>query len=66
MQFGIKSALVLEKKFDSEPVYTKKILKNKLKSYSDEATDFHYQEMPKAGSDQQILFGQVIECSFTN
>ena len=51
MQFGIKSALVLEKKFDSEPVYTKKILKNKLKSYSDEATDFHYQEMPKAGSD---------------
>ena len=31
----------VKKQFDSEPVYNKKILKTKIKSYSDEATYFH-------------------------
>ena len=31
----------IKKKFDSEPVYNKKILKTKIKSYSDEVTDFY-------------------------
>ena len=31
----------IKKEFDSEPVYNKKILKTKIKSYGDKATDFH-------------------------
>ena len=38
--FGIKSLLILKKVFDNEPVYNKKSLKTKIKSYNDEATDF--------------------------
>ena len=38
------------KEFDSEPVYNKKCLKTKIKSYGDEATDFHYKEIPKFSS----------------
>ena len=41
--------------FDSELVYDKKILKTKIKSYVDEATDFHDKELPKAGSDCTCL-----------
>ena len=45
----------IEKEFDSEPVYNKKLLKTKIKSYSDEAADFHNKEIPKAGSDCTCL-----------
>ena len=38
-----------------EPVYNKKLLKTKIKSYGDEATDFHDKEMPKAGSNHTCL-----------
>ena len=41
----------IRKEFDSETVYNKNILKTKIKSYIDEATDFHDKEMPKAGID---------------
>ena len=34
---------------DSEPIYNKKFLKTKAKSYGDEATDFHDNEVPKKG-----------------
>ena len=40
---------------DREPVYNKKFLKMKIKSYSDEATDFHDKEIPKVGSDYACL-----------
>ena len=40
--FGIKSALILKKDFESKPVYNKTFLKIKIKSYSDETTDFLY------------------------
>ena len=33
MIFGLKSATVLKKVFDSEPIYNKKFLKNKIKYY---------------------------------
>ena len=36
----------IKKEFDSEPVYSKRFLKTKTKSYSDEATDFHNKEIP--------------------
>ena len=45
----------IKKEFDSEPVYNKKLLKTKIKSYSDEATDFHNKEIPKAGADCTCL-----------
>ena len=40
MVFGIKSVIVL-KKNDCEPIYIKKFLKTKIRSYGDEDTDFH-------------------------
>ena len=40
----------IKKEFDSEPIYIKKILKTEIRSYGDEATDFHVKKIPKAGS----------------
>ena len=40
----------IKKEFDSETVYYKKVLKTKIKSYGDEATGFHDEEMPKLRS----------------
>ena len=37
--FGMKFAIVYNKRFDSEPIYNAKILKTKITSYGDE--DFH-------------------------
>ena len=48
--FGIKLGQIL-KKIDSEPICNKKVLKTKIKSQGDEATDVHDEEIPKAGSD---------------
>ena len=41
-----KGSTDIKKEFDSEPVYNKIFLKIKLKSYSEEATDFHDKEIP--------------------
>ena len=38
------------KEFNREPVYHKKFLKTKIKSYSDEATGFYDKEIPKMDS----------------
>ena len=46
----IKSAVILKKKFDSEPVYNNFFLKIMRLSYSNEATDFQDKGIPKAGS----------------
>ena len=45
----------VKKEFDSEPVYNKKFLRTKIKSYSDEARDFHDREMRRAGSNHTCL-----------
>ena len=45
----------IKKEFDSEPVYNKKFLKTKMKSYGDESTGFHDKEIPKAGFDHISL-----------
>ena len=45
----------IKKEFDSEPVYYKKVLKTKIKSYGDEATGFHDEEMPEVGSTNTYL-----------
>ena len=36
-----KTSAGITKKFDSEPVYNKNILKTKIKSYGDEVTSFY-------------------------
>ena len=36
--------------FESEPVYNKNFLKTKIKSYGNEAKDFHDKEIPKVHS----------------
>ena len=40
----------MKNKSDSKPLYNKEFLKAKIKSYGDEATDFHNKEMSRLGS----------------
>ena len=40
---------------DSQPVYNKVFLKNKIKPYGDEATDFYHKEIPKVDSNHTCL-----------
>ena len=42
-----KDSADIKKEFDSNPVYNRKALKTKIKSYGDEITDFYYKEIPK-------------------
>ena len=44
-----------KKEHDSKPVYNKKLQKTKIKSNSDEATDFHNKEIPKVDSSHTCL-----------
>ena len=37
----------IKKGFDSEPIYNKKCMKTKVKSFGNEATDFHDEEIPR-------------------
>ena len=43
------------KKFNSEPVYNKKILKTKIKFHGNEAVEVHDKDVPKAGSNHTCL-----------
>ena len=45
-----KTSADIKKELNSEPVYNKKILKTKAKSYGDGATHFHDKEVPKVDS----------------
>ena len=36
-----KVSVDIKREFDSEPVYNKELLKNKVKSHGDEVTDFY-------------------------
>ena len=45
----------VKKEFDNEPVYNKKNLRAKIKSYGDEVTDFHDKEIPKVDSNHTCL-----------
>ena len=44
-----------QKEFDSESVYNKSFLKPIIKSYDDDATDFHDKEAPKVDSNHTCL-----------
>ena len=45
----------IKKEFDSKPVCNTKFLKTKIKSFIDEATDFHNKEIPKVNSNHTCL-----------
>ena len=45
----------IEKEFDCKSFCDKKILKTKIKSYGDEATDFYDKKMPQVGSNHTYL-----------
>ena len=53
--FGIKSVLILKKEVDRKLVNNKKFLNPKIKSYGDEATDFHDKDIPKMDSNHTRL-----------
>ena len=40
----------IKKEFDSQPVHNKNFLNTRIRSYSDEDTDFHDKEIHKVGS----------------
>ena len=40
----------MKKEFDNGPIYNRKLMKNKIKSYGNEATDFYDKEILKAVS----------------
>ena len=51
MIFGIKSAMLLKKGFDSEPVYNEKYLRTKIKSYEGKiGSNFFGDKILKEGS----------------
>ena len=51
MKFGKKLKIVLNKEFDSEPVYNEKNLKAKLNPYNGKTnTNFYDNKIPKEGS----------------
>ena len=64
--FGIKSVLILKKNLIANLSTIKKILKTKIKSYGDEATDFHDREMTKAGSNHTCLEVTTIDSVYKN
>ena len=55
----------IKKVIDCGPIYNYKLLKTQIRSYSDEATDFHTRKIPEAGSDfiywPVITFDSVLE-----
>ena len=50
-----KASADIKKEFDSEPVYNKRFLKTKIKSYGDEITDFFDKDIPKVDYNHTCL-----------
>ena len=54
----------IKKEFDSKPVYNWNILKTKIKSHSDEITDFYNKKIPKADSNHTCLAVISLDSAF--
>lgn len=54
-EIWIKISISIKKESASEPIYNKKLLKTKIKSYGDEAVDFSDKKMLKVGSNYICL-----------
>ena len=50
-----KASADIKKEFDNKPVYNKNYLKNKIKFYSDEVTDFYDKKIPKVDCSHTCL-----------
>ena len=50
-----KASADIKKEFDSEPVYNKRFLKTKIKSYGDEIKDFFDKDIPKVDYNHTCL-----------
>ena len=44
----------IKKQLDCEPIYNKKFPKNKIRSWGDEATDFHDKEVPQVDCNNSL------------
>ena len=65
MIFGKKLNIVSKKKFDSEPVYNKKNLKDQIKSYNGKInTNFHNNKIPKEDSQYICLSVILIDSGY--
>ena len=65
IEFGIKSAILLKKGFDSQPVYNKKYLKTKIKSYEEKInTNLHNGKMPNEDFHHNFLSVILIDFIF--
>ena len=66
-KYNANFALTLKKEFDREPVYKKKLLETKIKSYGDlMVTHFHDKEVLKVGSDYTSLAVIMIDYALKN
>ena len=45
-----KVSYSIQQKLNCKPIYNKKVLETKIRSYSDEATDFHARKISETGS----------------
>ena len=54
----------IKKEFDSEPIYSKRFLKTKIKSNGDDDTDFQNKKIPKVGSNYSCLAVILIDFVF--
>ena len=59
-----KVSAYIKKEFVSEPVYSKKILKTKIKPHGDEVTDFYDKEIPKVDSNHTCLAVISLDSAF--
>ena len=59
-----KSVIALRKNLIVSLSTIKKLLKTKITSYDDEATDFHHKEIPKGGSNYTCLAVMLIDLVF--
>ena len=59
-----KTSNSTKKEFGFKPIYNKKILKAKIRSFGNEATDFHDKEMAKVGSNYTCLALILIDFVF--
>ena len=46
---------IIKKELDCRPIYNKKFLKTKIRSYGSKVTDYHDKEIPKVGSNYICL-----------
>ena len=52
-------SVIVFKKLNCEPIYSKKTFKTNMRSYGDEVTNFHTRKISKPGADYIWLVGNI-------